>query len=116
MSIFDKFDIETLIEKAMEHIDMEAVTRDVMSKLILKEVDLYFVVERSNEEIHPCIGTAQVLPAYTFLGMAYSESAAKKLADEEDADGERAKILRFDMGALVTLVEKLGATKEIWRI
>ena len=52
---------------------------------------------------------------YDFLGLAYSEKAAKKLADEEDADGDQAKILRLDMGKLVTLVEKFGGTEEICR-
>jgi len=40
----DKFDVEKLIEKAIEHIDMESIISDVMDKLVLKDVDLYFVV------------------------------------------------------------------------
>ena len=37
--------------------------------------------------------------------------AGRKLADYEDAGKERVKIIRFDMGKLVTLIEELGGTE-----
>ena len=103
--LLGKFDIEHIIERFIEHIDVEEITREILLTLVIRDIDLYFVVEKPDGQ-----------DGYDFLGMAYSEAAAKKLADAEDADGERAKIIRFDMGKLVTLVEKLGGTEEVCRL
>lgn len=101
-NLFKNFDIEHLIERFMEHIDIEEITRDVMSTLIIKDIDIYFVVEPID---------ADEIVGYKFLGMAYSEAAARELADSEDADRDRAKIFRFDMGKLVSIVERLGGAE-----
>ncbi len=99
-SLLERLDIESMVKRFAEHIDIEELTREVMASLIIKDIDMYFVVEKPDGQ-----------DEYEFLGMAYSATAARKLADEEDPDRERAKIIRFDMGKLVQLVEKLGGTE-----
>ena len=84
----------------LKSFNVEKIAQEVMSNLIIKDIDMYFVVEEWEDE-----------EEYHFLGMAYSAKAARKLADAEDADGDRVKIIRFDMGKLVTLIEKLGGTE-----
>ena len=90
-----------MAERIMERIDLEEVTKEVLAKLTIKNLDLYFVVY----ELPDCEG-------YTFVGMAYSKQAAKTLW-LESSEKYPCKILRFDMGKLVTLVEKLGGTEEV---
>jgi len=99
-NLLKSFDLDKLAEKFMEKVDVEAIAREVMSNLIIKDIDMHFVVEKWDGE-----------DGYNFLGMAYSVEAARKLADYEDAGKERVKIIRFDMGKLVTLIEKLGGTE-----
>lgn len=90
-----------MAERIMEHIDLEEVTKEVLSKLTIKNLDLYFVVYKLHD-----------MAEYTFLGMAYSERAAKLLWLENNKKYP-CKIVHFDMGKLVTLVEKLGGTEEV---
>ena len=90
-----------IAERFMEHVDLEEVTREVLSKLVIKNIDMYFVVYKLHD-----------MAEYTFVGMAYSEQAARTLW-LENSKKYPCKILRFDMGKLVTLVEGLGGTEEV---
>lgn len=90
-----------IAERIMEHINLDEVTRDVLEKLVITDIDMFFVVYQLPDS-----------EAYNFVGMAYSERAAKLLA-VESSKKYPCKVLRFDMGKLVTLVEKLGGTEEI---
>ena len=92
----------TFIEQAIKAMDIERVVTDVMSRLVITNLDLYFVVD-----YQPGAET------YDFVGMAYSLEAAKKLLEEEKKHIYDGKILRFDMGKLVTLVEKMGGAEKV---
>jgi hypothetical protein len=93
-----------LIEKLLKHLDIEELVQDIMSKLVLKDFDMYFVVDQQPD-----------VEDYDFLGMAYSLKAARGLLEERESNGHiyEGKIFRFDMGKLVTLVEKFGGTEEV---
>ena len=93
-----------LIEKLLKHLDIEELVQDILAKLVIKDLDMYFVVDQQPD-----------VPDYDFLGMAYSLKAAKGLLKEREDNGHiyHGKILRFDMGKLVTLVEKFGGTEEV---
>ena len=93
--------MNALIERALQSIDLEAITREVFRKLVIKNLDMYFVVYRLPD-----------CEEYNFVGMAYSKQAAKTLW-LENSKKYPCKVLKFDMGKLVTLVEKLGGTEEI---
>lgn len=90
-----------LIERAIQSIDIKAITKDVMSTLVITNLDMYFVVHKFDGE-----------DDYDFVGMAYSEASAKSLARQNNSRIP-CKIFRFDMGKLVALVENMGAAEEI---
>ena len=95
-----------ILERAIGAIDIQSMTKEVMSVLTISDLDMYFVVylEPVGEMLEPT--------KYVFVGMAYSENAARTLA-MNNSKRYPCKILRFDMAKLITLVEKLGATEEI---
>lgn len=90
----------SLIEKMMGSIDLEAITRDAMSKLVITKLEMYFVVHKLPDNEH-----------YELVGMTYSEAAAKKLAAENHK--LKPRIIRFHLGKLLKLVEDMGAIEEV---
>jgi len=94
-----------IIERALASIDIETITTDVMSKLVISKLEMYFVVRDKPGEVRD-------EDSYEIVGMTYSERAAKQLW-LESSKAQPCKIFQFDMGALVKLVEKFGAAKEI---
>ncbi len=103
MSLFDKFDLESLIEKAMEHIDMESLAREVMGRLVLKDLELFLVVRKFQ-------GSDEA----DFVGVTYGEEAGAKLAKEEGSDHHPCTLLRIDMGKLTTMAENAGIAEEVY--
>jgi hypothetical protein len=93
MSLFGKFNLEDMIEKALEHIDMEQITAEVMADLKITDLEIYFVVEKPDGQ-----------DDYEFVGMAYSEDAACQLR-EDHTDRE---ILKLDMMKMVPLAKQMG--------
>jgi hypothetical protein len=91
-----KLDFESLVAKALEHIDMEQIARNAMAKLIIRNEDLYFVVLR--EEGHD---------DYHFIGMSYSQESARKLKSEDAGS----KIIRLNIGQLIGLAIAMGAAE-----
>ena len=104
MNFLKSFDIETLIEKAMEHIDMEAIAADVMKDLKINELELYFIVDKPP-------GTDD----YEFLGMTYSLPAAREMVSGLKHPPYAASILKLDLGKLLALFAKmdLGIVEEV---
>jgi len=90
-----------IIERAIASIDLEAITTDVMSKLVISKLEMYFVVYQLPDS-----------DTYEMVGMTYSEKAAKLLW-LENSKKYPCKILKFDMGKLLHIVEQMGATEEI---
>jgi hypothetical protein len=100
MGLFKNFDIEHLIEKAMEHIDMEEITAEVMKDLKITDFEMYFVVDKLPDA-----------EDYDFLGMAYSMKSAVELMAEANAyDPE---ILLLDIAMLVPLAKELGFVRKV---
>ena len=95
MSLFGKFNIEDMIEKAMEHIDMESITADVMAGLKITDLDLFFVVDWQPDCDEP-----------DFVGMAYSDQSAREL--KENAILYNPEILKLDLMKMVPLAKELG--------
>lgn len=93
--------ISEIAGKIMEHIDLEEVTREVLGKLVVTDLDLYFVVKKFPD-----------VEDYDFVGMTYNRGAAMLLR-EKQADKSSISVFRFDMGKLVTLVEKLGGAERV---
>lgn len=104
MGLFDKVATDRLLEKAMEHIDMDAIAREVMSRLVLKDLELYLVVRKFEDS-----ETAD------FVGVTYSEDAAATLAFENGAGSHYpCTILQIDMSKLADVAVKAGVAREIY--
>ncbi|MEE8566355.1 MAG: hypothetical protein V3S76_01275 [Candidatus Bipolaricaulota bacterium] len=100
MSLFEKFDLESMIERAMEHIDMESIAADVMAGLKIENFDMFFVVDKPDGQ-----------DEYEFLGMAYSIKSAREMRDEiRSANPE---ILQLNIANLVPLAKKIGAVEVV---
>ena len=97
MGLLDPLNIEHLIEKAMEYIDVVSITKDAMKDLIIAGEDMYFIVHESRFD------------ATKLLGMAYSRESALKFAK----NNEGSRVIRLDLGKLVSLAETMGAVEEI---
>jgi hypothetical protein len=97
MSLFGKtFDLEAMIEKAMEHIDMESITADVMKDLKITDLDIFFVVgmpEEPDEDPE-------------FIGMTYSIDSAREL--QRPMGTLDSEILKMDMMKMVPLAKQMG--------
>lgn len=89
-----------MIEKAMEHIDMEEITAQVMADLKITDFEMYFVVDSQPD----CEG-------YDFLGMAYSMKSAVAIMTE--ANTYSPEILKLDIAKLVPLAKKLGFVEKV---
>ena len=98
MGLFDTLNIEHLIERAMEHIDVASITKDAMKDLIIAGEDMYFVVRVLSDHEVP-----------DFLGMAYSKKSALGFSKKKPGS----KVIRLDLGRLVALAEAVGATEEV---
>ena len=90
-----------LAERIMERLDLEAVTKDVLSKLIITDLDLYFV----GYQMPDCEG-------YTFVGMAYNEQAAE-IIWLENSKLYPCDIFRLDMDKVVTLISESDIAEKI---
>lgn len=101
MSLFGKLDIAHLIEKAMEHIDMKAITAEVMQDLQIDNLELYFVVREVPYE-----------EPYEFVGMAYSQKSAN-LMRAESSKRYPCKVFKLDLGKLAAIMESMGALEEV---
>ncbi len=99
MGLFEKFDLESMIEKAMKHIDMEEITAQVMADLKITDLDMYFVVYKPDG-----------FDEYEFVGMAYSIASARELRDDSGGGGE---ILKLDMMKMVPLAKKMGFVETV---
>ncbi len=100
MSLFGKLDMVHLIEKAMEHIDMQAIAAEVMQDLQIDNLELYFVVREVPYE------------GYEFVGIAYSLKTAG-LMKIESSKRYPCKVFKLDLGKLVTVMEGMNALEEV---
>jgi hypothetical protein len=100
MSLFGKFDLESMIEKAMEHIDMEEITAQVMEDLKITDFEMYFVVDQQPD-----------CEEYDFLGMAYSMKSAVAIMTE--ASTYSPEVLKLDIAKLVPLAKELGFVRKV---
>lgn len=95
-------DLTGLIRK----LDIDKLAKDFMQKMKVGPLDMYFVVAKYDADEH-----------YEMLGMAYAEGAAREIKKDfvrvVKADGGHVKILRFDMGRLLKIVEDMGAAEEV---
>ncbi len=99
MGLFENFDIEHMIEKAMEHIDMEEITAQVMADLKITDLDIFFVVYKPDS-----------FDEYEFVGMSYSIESARELRDSSGSGGE---ILKLDLMKMVPLAKKMGFVETV---
>ena len=95
------FDLERLVERAMEHIDMEEITAQVMADLKITDFEMYFVVDcqPGSEE-------------YDFLGMAYSKKSAEAIK-EEATTARSPEILKLNIAKLIPLAKELGFVDKV---
>lgn len=101
MGFWDHFSLEDLIERIMQHIDIEAIAAEVMPTLKIEGLDVHFVVQPLPDSDN-----------YDFIGLAYGREAAEELWLEHSKK-HPCKIFRLDMGKLVELIEKLGGVEEV---
>src|SRR5574338_1537753 len=89
----------------VKRLDVDKLAKDFMQKMKVGPLDMYFVVAKYEDDEH-----------YEMLGMAYAEGAAKEIKRDHarivKSDGGHIKILRFDMGRLLKIVEDMGAAQE----
>lgn len=90
----------------VKRLDIDSLAKDFMQKMKVGPLDMYFVVAKYPDDEH-----------YEMLGMAYAEGAAKEIKKENARDVRNGdghiKILRFDMGRLLKIVEDMGAAQEV---
>ena len=89
-----------LLERIMSNIDLEAVTKDAMSKIVITELEMYFVVHRLLDNEH-----------YELVGITYSKESAKKLRDSNCKFEPR--IIQLHLGKLLRIVEDMGGIEEV---
>jgi hypothetical protein len=99
MGLFEKFDLERMIEKALEHINMEEITAQVMADLKITDLDMYFVVKNVDGDPED----------YDFVGMAYSIESARELQDTV----QFSEILKLNMMRMVPLAKSMGYVEEV---
>jgi hypothetical protein len=98
------FDIEHMIEKAMEHVDIESIAADVMPTLSIPLTNLYIVARQMPD-----------CEDFEVVSMAYGEKAAKRAAKEHSPkDGNYPfQAYKVDLGRLLTLAQETGSLEEI---
>jgi hypothetical protein len=94
-----------LIERALEAVDLEHITKDVLSSLAVRGLEIYFVVRKPNH-----VEEHEWTTQYEFVGLAYSKSAAGNLWLESGKAGP-CRILELDMGKALELAEEAGIVK-----
>jgi hypothetical protein len=100
MSIFD---LEGLIEKVISKLDVEAIAADVMSKMKIQKLELYFVVGQQHDQ-----------EGYEFAGMAYSSAAAYEIMEQAKGFYSMDVLtLRIDMGRLLDELVRMGVAEEV---
>ncbi len=100
MGLFEKFDLERLIEKAMEHIDMEEITAQVMADLKITDLDIFFVVDKPDGQ-----------DDFEFIGMTYAIDSARELRDE--VRSANPEILKLDMMKMIPLAKEMGFVETV---
>ncbi len=95
-----------ILERAIGTLDIQGMTKEIMSVLTITDLDMYFVVQPRPA------GFLQPEDYYEFIGVAYSERAAKLLSIQSSKQYP-CKVLQLDMGKILALVEKLGGVKEV---
>jgi hypothetical protein len=93
--------IPKIAEKILEHINIEEVTKDVLSSLTVKNLEIYFVVRKPDGQ-----------DDYEFVGLAYSKGAAETLWCEATKEGS-CKILALDLGKALNMAEEHGIVKAV---
>ena len=97
-----KMDMGKLVMAAMEHINMEEVSSEVMKDLKLRDMRLFFVIDDEY--------------SFDFVGMAYSKKSARELKGDYDneLDAKRcARIIELDIEKLIQLAQEMGAVRKI---
>jgi hypothetical protein len=79
-------------------LNLDEVVEDVIHRLKLHSLDLYFVVEHFQDS-----------EDYEWVGLAYSREAAKEIRGRR----KNMKILKLDVGKLLTLAEKAGGVEDV---
>jgi hypothetical protein len=102
MNFFNKgkLEAERMMERVIARLDIPQIVRDVMGTLVIRNLELYLVVAPKVNEDN-----------YDFVGLAYSKGSALKL--KKECGGYKVKIVKVDMGKLVALLERFGATERI---
>jgi hypothetical protein len=90
-----------ILERALEVVDVEKITKDVMANLAVKDLELYFIVYQLPDS-----------DEYEMVGLAYSKQAAKLLC-LESSKKYPCKILKLDLGKALTLAEQAGIVEEV---
>lgn len=101
MGLFDGFDIEHLIERLLDHIDLEAITADVMKNIRIEDLELFLVVRRD-----------MTIQGYEFAGMAFSMKAAKEIWARQN-NRTTTTIFKVDFANLVTFLEDTGVLERV---
>lgn len=97
MGLLDRH-LTEIAEKLMEHIDLEEVTAEVLSKLTVTDLEMYFVVRYPQGTEEP-----------EFVGLAYSKSAAGNLWIEgSKGSPQKVQILKLNMAKAMELAVQAG--------
>lgn len=105
MAFFDH-KLTEIAEKIMEHIDLEEVTAEVLSKLTVTDLELFFVVRDVYK------GDWPAPEGLEFVGMAYSEETANILW-AENSKASPCKIMKMDLDRAMTLAREVGILEEV---
>lgn len=100
MGLLGRFDLEHLIERMLAHIDIEEITADVMGQLKIDDLDIFMVLDDQPDSDTP-----------DFVGMAYSERAAREIRDENPTYAPR--IMRLSLGKVAAFLDSNGMLEEI---
>lgn len=100
MGLFDH-KLTEIAEKIMEHIDLEEVTAEVLSKLTVTDLELFFVVRDMPDT-----------EGLEFVGMAYSKEAANTLW-VENSKAFPCQIMKMDLDRAMTLAREVGILEEV---
>jgi len=93
-------DFTSLLPKA----ELDRIVRHFMQQIKIGPFDMFFVVSEFPDSHH-----------YEVAGSAYSEAAAREILKIREADfpNERFKILKLNLGALLKIIEDMGAAEEV---
>lgn len=94
------FDIEHLIEKVISKLDVKEIAADVMSKMKIEKLDMYFVISSLHDS-----------DQYELIGMTYNKEAAQEL--RKDNLWQDPRVIKLNMGKLLKLLEEMNAVEEV---